>query len=396
VVFQMSQSSKIEYLKMMRERYARRPGKRARGALIDEVCAMCGYERKYAIKVLRGKRRGVAVEGRGGPRRRYEPQEIQRVLKTIWLVAEQPCGKRMVAMMALWLPFYEGEHGALAEAARERLLKISASTIDRLLSPCRARLGARGRCGTRPGTLLRTQIPIRTEHWDVQGPGYLEADTVAHGGNSGAGDFCYSLTLTDIFTQWTETRAIWNRGQHAVLERITEVEAVLPFAILGFDSDNGGEFINWHLYRHFSARPTVVAFTRSRAYRKNDNAHVEQKNWTHVRQLVGYGRLDQPEQAERLNDLYAKEWGWFRNFFCPVMKHLRTEVEGSRKRRIYDRPQTPFERLKKAPGVDPRKLEELEKLKASLNPFRLKEVIERKLRAVLRYQPRPKSRRAAA
>jgi hypothetical protein len=177
--------------------------------------------------------------------------------------------------------------------------------------------------------LLRSQIPVRTEHWDVNGPGYIEADTVAHCGESMAGEFCWTVTATDVHTQWTESRAVWNRSREQVLARITEMEAALPFPILGFDSDNGGEFINWHLFSYLGKRPRPVHFTRSRAYRKNDNARVEQKNWTHVRQLIGYGRLEGEQVAELLNDLYAKEWSLFRNFFCPVMKHLRTEVEGT-------------------------------------------------------------------
>ena len=274
-----------------------------------------------------------------------------------------------------------------------------------LLAPCRVALGSRGRCGTRPGTLLRQQIPVRTEHWDVAGPGWIEADTVAHGGESMAGDFAsarrrcpsgclrqavslrsavWSLTMTDVQTQWTETRAVWNKGQHGVQTRLAEVEKALPFAILGFDSDNGGEFLNWHLADYFLGRQAPVAFTRSRPYRKNDNARVEQKNWTHVRQLVGYERLAEPAQAELLNDLYAQEWGQFRNFFCPAMKHLRTEVEGSRKKRIYDTPKTPFERLKACGQADRGQLEKLEKLPATLNPFALKRSIEKKLRRVLR------------
>ena len=210
-----------------------------------------------------------------------------------------------------------------------------------------------------------------------------------------AGDFCWSVTVTDVYTQWTETRAIWNKGQHEVRGRIEEIEKALAFPILGFDSDNGGEFLNWHLRDYFLERKKPVAFTRSRPYRKNDNARVEQKNWTHVRQLVGYGRLENPVQAEWLNELYAKEWGWFRNFFCPAMKHLRTEVKGSRKKRIYDKPQTPFERLKACSGVDSKQIERLEKLKAALNPFRLKESIEKKLRRVLR-APNPRTARVAA
>jgi hypothetical protein len=203
-----------------------------------------------------------------------------------------------------------------------------------------------------------------------------------------AGEFCWSITATDVHTQWTEARAVPNRSQPAVVAQIAHIETTLPFPILGFDTDNGTEFLNWHLLRYFGKRVRPVAFTRSRAYRKNDNAHVEQKNWTHVRQLVGYGRLEGAEVTQLLNDLYCHEWRWFRNFFCPVMKHLRTEVKGSRKRRIYDQPATPFSRLKMAAGVNPAQITELEKIVSKLDPFALKETIERKLRVILRSQIR--------
>jgi hypothetical protein len=393
---EMSQKCKAEVLILMRARYLRR-GLGGRRKLLDEFCELCGYERKYAIKLLGGKRRvevGGGAGQKGGAHPQYGEQE-RAVLKVIWLAAEQPCGKRLKAAMALWLPYYEVERGALEVVARKRLLRVSAATIDRLLAPCRARLGNRGRCGTRPGTLLRTQIPIRTEHWDVAEPGWLEADTVAHCGESMAGDFCWSVTLTDVHTQWTEARAIWNRGQHSVQERIAEVEKALPFAMVGFDSDNGGEFLNWHLYDYFQLRGRPVAFSRSRPYRKNDNARVEQKNWTHVRQLVGYGRLDSPEHAHRLNALYVQEWNLFRNFFCPVMKHLRTEIEGSRKRRVYDDPKTPFERLKQCGSVDAQQIRRLEEQKATLNPFELKRRIETRLRRILQ-PPQARNRPTAA
>jgi hypothetical protein len=379
----MSEKSRAEVLQVTRERDQRR-GREARSRLLDEFCAGCGYERKYAIKLLGGKRRIPGVlRVPSGAKPIYGAAE-RAVLKTIWLAAEQPCGKRLKAALRLWVPAYEREHQALAEPVRERLAKISAATIDRLLAPCRASLGSRGRCGTRPGTLLRQQIPIRTEHWDVSGPGWLEADTVAHCGGSMAGDFCWTVTLTDVHTQWTETRAVWNKGQHGVQERIADIEQALPFAILGFDSDNGGEFINWHLADYFSGRAKAVAFTRSRPYRKNDNARVEQKNWTHVRQLVGYGRLEEPAQAELLNSLYVRAWNLFRNFFCPAMKHVRTEVKGSQKKRVYDQPATPFERLKASAGVDPKQIERLEKQLATLQPFALKREIEKRLKRVLK------------
>ena len=367
------------------QRYGKR-GREGRSRLLDEVCELCGYERKYAIKVMGGKR-AILGSGRkrGGSQAIYGVAE-REVIKTIWLAAEQPCGKRLKAALEVWLPHYEKRRGRLAGSLRQKLLAVSSASIERLLAPCRASQGGRARCGTRPGTLLRKQIPIRTEHWDVSGPGFIEADTVAHCGESMAGEFCWSLTATDVHTQWTETRAVFNRSQHAVAKRIAEIEEALPFAILGFDTDNGGEFLNWHLVNYFQRRQRPVGFTRSRAYRKNDNARVEQKNWTHVRQLVGYARLEDPRAAELLNELYAKQWGWFRNFFCPVMKHLRTEVEGSRKRRVYDAPATPFQRLKACRGVGKEQIAVLENLYRTLDPFALKETIETKLRAVLRYQ----------
>ena len=388
VSLKMSATSRGEVLAQARARYEKR-GKEGRSRLLDEVCALCGYERKYAIKVLGGKRPlvGNGVRRRGGSPARYGAAE-REVIKAIWLRAEQPCGKRLKPTLELWLPYHEKRNGALSKALRSRVLKASAATLDRLLAPCRVSLGSRGRCGTRPGTLLRSQIPIRTEHWDVSGPGFIEADTVAHCGESMAGEFCWSITATDVHTQWTETRAVPNRSQATVGARIAQIEASLPFPILGFDTDNGGEFLNWHLLAYFGKRNKPVHFTRSRAYRKNDNARVEQKNWTHVRQLVGYGRLEGERVAELLDALYREEWSWFRNFFCPVMKHLRTEIKGSRKRRIYDKAATPFERLKASGAVALEQMARLEKLRATLDPFVLKEIIEQKLRTILRHQVR--------
>src|SRR5437773_2372745 len=167
--------------------------------------------------------------------------------------------------------------------------------------------------------------------------------------------------------------AVPNRGQAAVAERIAQIEAALPFPILGFDTDNGGEFLNWHLVDYFGKRRVPIHFTPSRAYRKNDNARVEQKNWTHVRQLVGYGPLEGEQVAELLDELYRKEWSLFRNLFCPVMKHLRTESKGSCKRRIYDQPATPLARLKACPQANPVQIARLEQLMARLDPFGLKE-----------------------
>lgn len=391
----MSAKSRQEVLEQARQRYAGR-GREGRSRLLDEVCQLTGYERKYAIKVLKGKRPigGQGTVRRGGSRPQYGEAE-REVIKAIWLASEQPCGKRLKAALPLWLPFYEQRQGRLSPSVREKILRASAATLDRLLTRSRLTQGSRGRCGTRPGTLLRSQIPIRTEHWDVAGPGYLEADTVAHCGESMAGEFCWSITVTDVHTQWTETRAVPNRSQQAVAGRIAEIEAVLPFPILGFDTDNGGEFLNWHLVDYFRIRPLPVAFTRSRAYRKNDNARVEQKNWTHVRQLIGYGRFEGERVAARLNALYTTEWNAFRNFFCPVMKHLRTERLGSRKRRVYDQPATPYERLLASGQLSPEQQGRLAAQRAVLDPFTLRQRIEKRLAAILRQEVRRPGRRAA-
>ena len=200
----MSATSRREVVEQARGRYGGR-GKAGRSRLLDEICPLCGYERKYASKLLRGRRpiAGESGRRRGGSQRIYGAAE-REVIKKIWLSAEQPCGKRLKAAMPLWLPFYEKRHGQLESKVKAKVLAASAATIDRLLAPCRITLGSRRRCGTRPGTLLRSQIPIRTEHWELSGPGFIEADTVAHCGESMAGEFCWSITPTDVHTQWTK------------------------------------------------------------------------------------------------------------------------------------------------------------------------------------------------
>jgi len=390
----MSQKIREEMLPRLRQRYANR-GLEGRSRMITELCEQFGYSRKHAIKLLGAKTGwgGDPLVRKGRPPV-YGP-EVVEVLVRIWKASEQPCGKRLVAMLALWLPYDAQEHGRLTPELHRHMLGISAVQVDRLLAP--HKIGSRrGRCGTKPGGLLKHQIPIRTDNWDVAMPGYLEADTVAHCGDSLEGEFIWSVTYTDIYSGWTANRAVWNKGAAGVVDATRNMEQALPFAVLGFDCDNGSEFLNWHLVSYFDQREKKVGFTRSRPYHKNDNGHVEQKNWTHVRQLVGYGRFEGARAAQLLNALYAKYWSPFRNFFCPVMKHLRTETIGSRKRRVYDQPATPFERLKACPQADPEQIARLEKVFAVLDPFELKQTVETKLRALLRLEIRRSSSRRAA
>ena len=220
---------------------------------------------------------------------------------------------------------------------------------------------------TKPGPLLRRRIPIKCEHWDVQGPGYLELDTVSHSGENAAGTFVYSLNLTDIGSTWVETRAVLGKGEESIVESFRQMRAVLPFAVQAIDSDNGGEFINHHLFRY--CENEKIGFTRSRPYKKDDNAHIEQKNWTNVRKLIGWDRYDTAAAVEAMNDLYENEIRLYMNLFQPSVKLIRTERRGSRKTRRYDAPQTPLDRLAAMPGADRKKVEALLEQRARLNPF---------------------------
>jgi hypothetical protein len=379
----LSMSSKQEYLRKMRWRYVRAQGRRYKSRLIEELIAVCGYSRKHAIALLNG-RGGPRLLKRSGPRPIYPPEQVRLVLKRIWFGSDQLCGKRLKAALPHWLPHYEKEYGPLSLALKEKLEKISAATIDRLLSPVRARARPKGRGGTKPGRWLKNQIPLQTDQWDERRPGFMEADTVAHCGNSLEGDFIWSLCFSDLATGWTELRAVWNKGAHGVMEAVREMEQKLPFALLGFDCDNGSEFLNHHLWRYFARRKEPVQFTRSRPYHKNDNAHVEQKNWTHVRCLLGYDRLEKEELLGLINALYRDAWTLYHNHFCPSMKLKEKRREGARQIKQHDAPKTPYERLLQSGALEEKKRAALQQQHAVLNPFALKRQIEAALKEIQR------------
>jgi hypothetical protein len=254
--------------------------------------------------------------------------------------------------------------------------------MDRLLTPVRVQYQKRGRTTTKPGTLLKRHIPIQTNQWDESRPGFLEADSVAHCGESLAGLFAYTLDFVDIATGWTEQRAVWGKGETGVLEQIDDLEKMLPFPLLGFDCDNGSEFLNHPLLRHFTQRKHPVRFTRSRAYHKDDNAHVEQKNWTHVRQWLGYERLDNPQVVPLLNDLYTTEWRLFHNFFCPSVKLIAKERIGSKTIKRHDAPKTPYQRILESPHISAAVKCMLTLQLENLNPFLLRKRVEVKLKEI--------------
>jgi hypothetical protein len=378
----MGKHERQTYLKAIRSRYWR-AGKMAKVTILDEFCAVCGYHRKYAIRLLnqRGKPRIKRMPGR---KPIYGSPELLAALKRIWFASDQMCSKKLKVAIPLWLPFYGTLYKALTPETQDMLLTVSAATIDRLLKPVRVAHGRKGLSGTKPGTLLKNQIPIRTHFWDISQPGFMEADTVAHCGNSLAGDFVWSLTMTDIDTTWTENRATWNKGAEGVLAQIRDIETRLPFSLKGFDCDNGSEFLNYHLLRYFTDHPSVTSFTRSRPYKKNDNAHVEQKNWSHVRQLFGYDRFEDFSQVDLMNDLYANEWSLYQNHFCPNMKLLEKKRINSKYYKKYDSPRTPYDRVLASDHITNEVKECLEAVHQSLNPFILKRSIEKKLRVIFK------------
>jgi hypothetical protein len=347
--------------------------------MLDEGCRLFGVHRKSLIRALA--RPARRRSNRCGRKRRYGA-ELLGPLKRIWLAAEQPCAKRLKALLGQWLPFYERHYGALEEGVREALLRASASTLDRLLRPLRAR--RKGLSATRSVRRLEGQIPIRTNFREVDGPGLLEADTVAHCGQSMAGAFVWTLTLTDVWSGWTENRAIWNKSVRQIITRLGDIEKRLAFDIEGFDTDNGSEFINWPLWRHFHNRAHPVHFTRSRPYRKNDQAHVEQKQWTHVRQLLGYDRLEDRRLVAKIDDLYRNEWRALQNFFLPTMQLLGKTRHGGRVRRRYSKPATPYQRLLASDKLSKAAKKPLREEFKRLDPFELHKQIETKLRAIFR------------
>ena len=375
----MGKHERRAYLEAIRGRY-RKATRTGKARILDEFCAVCGYHRKYAIRLL-GRKQSAPPARRVGRKPKYADPQLLEALRRIWLASDQLCGKRLKAALPLWLPHYEAEYGALSEAARTGLLAASASTLDRLLKAARA-AHPKGACATKPGTLLKKHIPIRCEHWDVSQPGFMEADTVAHCGDSLAGNFVWSLTMTDILTGWTECRATWNKGAQGVIAQIQAIEAALPFPLKGFDCDNGSEFLNHHLLRYFSTHPELPSFTRSRPYRKNDNAHVEQKNWSQVRQLFGYDRFDNPKLVDLMNDLYTNEWSQLQNHFCPTLKLKDKSRDGARYKKHYHVPQTPYHRVLACPAIAPSTRKAIVSMQASLNPFELKRRIEAKLKII--------------
>jgi hypothetical protein len=364
----------------MRERYDGATAER-RTVLLDEMETMTGFHRKALIRRMnrpmnegvRGRRRK-----RGRPPR-YGPAVVA-ALVVIWKAAGYPWSARLKALLPAWLA-HARRHMAISAETETRLRQMSARQMDRCLAPHKRELRRRMYGRTKPGTLLKHHIPLKTDRWDVNEPGFSEVDLVSHSGDCAEGEFAHSVNLTDIDSTWVETRAVLGKSQVRVQDALARMRENLPFALRGIDSDNGSEFINAHLYRYCKAEG--IQFTRGRPYKKDDNAHIEQKNWTHVRKLVGYERYDTVAAVEALNDLY-EEVRLLQNLFLPSVKLIAKRRVGSRLRRTYDAPQTPLDRVVARGKGDATKVAGLIRQRAHLDPFALAARIDRKLERVFR------------
>ena len=394
VVMGLTMRERHAIIRELAPRFRQTTSKKERSQMLNQCVAISGYTRSYAAYALRwcgkevvrviGKRRVVFIPGharaRGAARQRqrvYSSPSLLAALKFLWALSDGLCGKRLVAFMRQTLPRLEQE-GALPWLAkdpplRSQLLHISPATVDRLLAETKAATHLKGRSATRPGTLLKHHIPVRTfADWNENEPGFCEIDLVAHDGGSACGDFAQTLDLTDVASTWTETKAVQNKAQCHVFAALRDLRQQLPFALRGIDSDNGGEFINNELKRY--CEDEQITFTRSRPYRKNDNCFVEQKNFSIVRRTVGYYRYDTNEQLVMLNDLYAS-LRLYTNFFLPVMKLKEKVRTGSHVTRRYDNPTTPYQRVLDHPKTSQPVKDALRRQYAQLHLVELKRTI---------------------
>ena len=384
----MRKLSRLSELDGLKLRYLN-ANRREKDEILTELCQTCGYHRKHLIRLFNEDLRRSLRNQRPrkpqkrGPKSKYQDSAFVDALRRLWAEVDYMCSKNLRKALPEWLPSYELEYGTFSNELREKLVSVSAATIDRVLKEYKAKYKRRG--GTKPGTLLRTEIPVRMGLWDCKGPGFIEADTVAHCGGDLSGQFIWSLTMTDICTQWTETRAVWHNMARGVVEQVDDVARSLPFPIIAFDADNGGEFINKYLVQYFADQNSPIYFTRSRPYRKNDNAHVEQKNYMYARQLLGYQRIQNAELVDPLNRILREQVSLLRNHFYPVRKLIRVHQLGSQRSRIYDQPRTPFERVLESPYVADDVKQRLWEQHSSLNPVQLRKQIRASIRQLLRH-----------
>lgn len=382
--------------------------KKDKRLILDEFTKLTGYGRRYASYVLRSHGRKVWVNAttriQGDVRKRATRKkppvydnEVLEALRKVWAIMDYICGKRLAPVLKeVIIRLERCREIRISDKVREKLFRISPATIDRLLAKERKKQQIKSRSNTKPGTLLRNQIPIRTfSDWNENKPGFAEIDLVGHDGGDSHGEFAQTLDVTDICTTWTETEAVRNKAQVWVFNALKDIRQRMPFPLLGIDSDSGGEFINDQLFRY--CQQEKITFTRARSYRKNDSCFVEQKNYSIVRRAVGYLRYDTEEDLLTLNELY-RSLRLYTNFFQPTMKLIEKTRIGSKITKKYDKAQTPYRRVLACPDVSAGDKQALKNLYVKLNPAQLKRQItklQQKLIQLNTMKKSPKKKNAA-
>ena len=381
----MTRGSIGEYTEAVRERYLR-ASKKERGKILDEFTKVTGCHRKAAIRLLRRGNRPRANKRRGRPRQ-YDAV-VTGALRAAWEATDRLCSKRLHPFLPELVKVLR-RHGdsTMTAEIETQLCQISPSTIDRLLRPWRRLGGRRPFTTTKSGSLLKSSIPIRTfADWQENRSGFLEVDLVSHCGESTEGFYLTTLSTVDVASGWSECVGVWGKGQERVGAAVHRVRKRLPFPLLGLDSDNGSEFINQHLYTY--CQREGITFTRSRSYKKNDSCHVEQKNWSVVRRLVGYDRYNSHAALETLSRLYDL-LRLYVNFFQPVMKLVTKTRHGARVYKVYDAAQTPYQRLLETGALTETKQQELAAIYYGLNPVSLLKQINENLERLWAAAERP-------
>lgn len=377
----------LAYIDRYRVRYLK-ASKSEKSLILDEAEWFTGASRGHLARVLRDRSRvagGGDRPGRGRPPR-YASESFERHLIGVWKLAQRISPARLKAAMPMWLPSYRRHFGPISETDMELLRSVSASTIGRVLK--RHRRSGKGLSGTKPNHKLKPQIPIKRLDETVDRPGTIEADTVAHCGDSLAGQFAWTVNTVDVFSGWTETRAVFTKDSKQVCERVDEIEGSLQFMIHTFDTDCGTEFLNYRLMKELmdpnvrkKKRRNVVKMRRSRPYHKDDQAYIEQRNFTHVRNLFGYVRIENPELIELMNEIYRDYWSPLNNFFLPSMKLIEKKRDGAKIKKRFDKPKTPAQRLIHSPHVNEWRKRKLKSELSKLDPVRLTLKLEEKLKA---------------
>ncbi len=374
--------------------------KRDKQRILDEFTQLTGYHRKYAIHLLStwGKECIQWIHGQrvrfvvGAPRRRKKregrrvyDERVREAVRRVWELFDYLCGKRLAVLMRANLDMLIGEAElGIERSLREKLLQVSPATIDRMLRPERKRLALKGRSRTRAGSLLRHQIPIRVFYpWEERRVGFCELDTVSHDGGSSRGEFCQTLTLTDVASGWVELRALRNRAHRWVKEALEQIASTLPFPLRGIDSDNGGEFLNQQVVDW--CKTHQVTFTRARPYRKNDNCFVEQKNDVAVRRYVGYARYDTDSEYTALQEVYPPLC-LLLNFFYPSVRLVQKDRTGCQVKKRYDSPKTPYQRLLEDQEVDERVKETLRQQASQLHLLKVKRLVDQAVDRLIQLQ----------